>query len=1236
MCESECINKVCLAIQENPSKPMSSKCIYNMIRFIEELAKFSIKSVELKNLFKLVRGDNKFDHRKLLLDALIRISSNSLMNVNFPSAYFDIQTAANGIQVSDIKKWDPANGFFFHTWIRLQKYEPEIDFTDDSASNYQNYRRYLFSLITSHGQGYEIFIQKNGNLVVGIITKKDYYATTTHSDYIVDGRWHSISVLISPPKRLFSYYQIQIFIDGIQKVGSNIKFTAFNEPFLYCSIGVPHSPTRHSGWMASQEQQKPPEEKPKGLFPNFLMDKSIFSTVSSFTLPLKSSNSLDPSVKTYPMGMQEIVFGPSLCLKGQMSCAMLTDSSINYKAIFEAGAVNIPNILAIDIIEGFELGSKLVFCFSPRACYEELAIDTSANEQHVGHTKPNICRSSYIQDAINNIGGIVSVLPILENLSKSGLSNEMMSLSENTEVPEKDPEDGDWEILDPNLSSEMKIIQNPLASFFCLLKNFISSHDLNQECFLKSDCVSIISKMVLDCHPSFLDVNLLMALQLLVENIQAEVHKSNMDLLHTLYNELVFDFRIWSRTEFQIVIGHIQYISAIIKNDRKYFRKHFGVQFMLDLIEQYFITNDILTETDTKTVRDSIYRILRYYLLKEVNIKEVMALITFLLTIKNDVVITELFSLLTNIMENKNCKDQIFLLMYEPNVGEMLYALVAEKSFDPCAHSAIVKFINYVLRTEKVLNRHKSYMRLADPSIECHNLYQGLYSFMLPMDMESSIILDLLDMNLNLDTPNGYSAALCLIYHLHLSNLPLKLEICRRLLNITFNRSKSAQCIANGNCIGWQESLARLLIKKPIAHVSTSENDKTLILSDVEELFSTEFEVGTEVGQDLMVFDDERMELMEPTDSKSNSLFAEAANVFESEMKDIAGTVESVVGNISSVIRQKTSDIQDTLESFASSSFEDGAHKKSVSLSSSDENISLDETLSQDFENCSLKSKGQESGKFSPAIKNYEESLSDEETLVYLLTNILFTILWRGVENKDNAWKERGQVLACINLIGLNNELYTSHLTLRLKMLEMGIQSALIDLADDDQQQLAAHQQNAAYIMRMVYDLVVLDTNEDDSKKCSLKLLDGVNTLMDALMVFQPNQDESWPEMAQICLGILIKCICSSNSDIQTMATSKFHALIQKKNFSNTNEVAYILFNLNKIIQSAIETGNIDQYSYVVPILKVLLDKTRSLIGLNTNTPDLPSTSSGPTFMHEFQMYCTSKQWSDYIEKKVS
>jgi hypothetical protein len=71
----------------------------------------------------------------------------------------------------------------------------------------------------------------------------------------------------------------------------------------------------------------------------------------------------------------------------------------------------------------------------------------------------------------------------------------------------------------------------------------------------------------------------------------------------------------------------------------------------------------------------------------------------------------------------------------------------------------------------------------------------------------------------------------------------------------------------------------------------------------------------------------------------------------------------------------------------------------------------------------------------NPKINPFTDvSIDDEENLVYLISNTLFTILWRGVENTDESWRDRGQVMACINLIALNNELYCSHLTLRLRI----------------------------------------------------------------------------------------------------------------------------------------------------------------------------------------------------------
>lgn len=224
--------------------------------------------------------------------------------------------------------------------------------------------------------------------------------------------------------------------------------------------------------------------------------------------------------------------------------------------------------------------------------------------------------------------------------------------------------------------------------------------------------------------------------------------------------------------------------------------------------------------------------------------------------------------------------------------------------------------------------------------------------------------------------------------------------------------------------------------------------------------------------------------------------------------------------------------------------------------------------------------------------------------------------------------------MACINLLGLNNELYCSHLTLRLRILEMGVQAALIDLGESGPQNLI-HQQNAAQLLRMVYDLVVLDPNEDDSKKCSTKLLDGVLAILDALMVFQQASLDDWHEMTKLCLGLLLKCSHNPDPDIVAMATAKLHGILQTRNSQDPQEIGYLIYSINKALVGAIDVGNSEQYSFLMPVLKPLLEKSRQLLSLNTNVPDLPPPSSGPVFFHNFQMYSTSKQWINFMEKKV-
>ncbi|XP_058062662.1 neurobeachin-like protein 1 isoform X2 [Anopheles bellator] len=1246
---------------------LSSKCTINLLKLIEELAKYSILPTEVNSLFRLLRSETQFEHRKQLLETILRVTQFRTTLGVAPDNFLDIQTNTSGITIPEIRKWDTTHGFVFHAWLRL----------DEEPSMAQNYRRQLFSLSTTYGTGYEFFVQKSGNFVVSVITKKEFFTATAQSPQLLDGRWHSITVSVVPPKRLFSYHQINVYIDSMQKLGSTMKYASFAEAFHYCSIGAPYNNFRkvsHTSHQSNSARMSPvPDASPSGereekskssLFPN-IIERAFFPGLVSqvpnyFTLPSKSTTSLDPSVKSYPIGMQDLVFGEAVCLKGQLGAVLLADTNVNLKSLFEVGP-NVANVLASDIIESFDMASKFVFCFAPSACYDGLCLDLAPGNQYNGHLVANVAQTLSIQNALTGIGGMVALLPILDHITQLPASeipaaNELISLSP-VESPLKEERFGDWEMLQLNSLTEAKIIQNPIACFLCLVRNFINGNDANKESMLKNDVIAITSALLQKCHELLFDVNVLMAVQLLIESIQNEMPSGNMELLHVLHRDLVFNFRIWSKAQFQIVIGHIQYISTIIKDDRKYFRRNFGIQYLLDVIHEHFTNNTSLTPQDAKMVRESLLRIIKYYIQKEVNIKEISTLLTFLTTLKHETAVGEIIDMLLLLIEGKHVKDQIFLLMYEPHMAEAMYTLFIDRSFGSEVHLKLIKFIGGMLNTKRISSKHKAALRLYEPSIECHSLYPGLFSFMIPFVLEPSVMLGLLDLNLASDSEMGYAGALCLIYHANLSSLTLKLEIARRLMTSTFTKPKAPQMIAKQ--VGWQESIARLLIKKPVENRTGGEveKEKDNILTDMDEVVKREREstVVSASGDDLIVFDDETLELhVHDANKHLNSFMSEAATVIEHEIKELADTVqEAVVDNIASsitsvysVLRQKTSDIQDTIGSL-SLSFEDGgaARKKKSSLSSSsEENGSFDEsgslagtasmgkedlqsTKSVDELDCSTGNSAE-----SPSAK-YDEN-NDEENLVCLVSNSLFTILWRGVENTNDSWQERGQVMACINLIALNNELYCSHLSLRLRILEMGVQAALIDLAENAQLALT-HQQNAAQLLRLAYDLVVLDPNEDSSKKCSVKLLDGVLSLLDILMVFQQSSSDDWSEMSHLCLGLLLKCSHNVNSDIVAMATAKLHALLQNRINQDPAEIGYLMYSLNQAICKAIDEDNSEQYSFLIPVMKALLEKSRTVLGLATHTPDLPATSSGPIFFQDFQGYCTSRQWTAFIDKKI-
>uniref|UniRef100_A0A803Y3J4 Neurobeachin like 1 n=1 Tax=Meleagris gallopavo TaxID=9103 RepID=A0A803Y3J4_MELGA len=226
-----------------------------------------------------------------------------------------------------------------------------------------------------------------------------------------------------------------------------------------------------------------------------------------------------------------------------------------------------------------------------QACRNPICLDLSANLLH-GRLTGNKVVNWDIKDMINCIGGINVLFPLLEQISFLGRQMPEKSVGETLPPEVVTPVEGDWVVLSSTKASGRKV-------------------------------------------PSILmDVNVLMAVQLLIEQVSVE---KNLQLLQQMYQHLLFDFSIWNSGDFPFRIGHIQYLSTIIKDSRRLFRKKYGVQFLLDTLRVY-------------------YGCLNFQLCGILDV---------------------LFSLL----HSSSAPDQLFLLLFEPGNADILYALLLHQRY---------------------------------------------------------------------------------------------------------------------------------------------------------------------------------------------------------------------------------------------------------------------------------------------------------------------------------------------------------------------------------------------------------------------------------------------------------------------------------------------------------------------------------------------------------------------------
>uniref|UniRef100_A0AAZ3QZJ3 Neurobeachin-like protein 2 n=1 Tax=Oncorhynchus tshawytscha TaxID=74940 RepID=A0AAZ3QZJ3_ONCTS len=188
-----------------------------------------------------------------------------------------------------------------------------------------------------------------------------------------------------------------------------------------------------------------------------------------------------------------------------------------------------------------------------------------------------------------------------------------------------------------NWDIKARLEKNLVATFLLVLKHFLQRHPINQESLLHSHGVATLGGLMQKLPASLVDVSVLVSAQLLVEQV---TYEKNQQLLQQLHTHLLFNFSIWNLGDFPLRIGHIQYMSTVIKENRKQFRKKYGVQFLLDTIRLYYgksvSREGDISEDDNQTIRSSLCGLLKYYISKGMTQEEMHSILGYIAAIGDE------------------------------------------------------------------------------------------------------------------------------------------------------------------------------------------------------------------------------------------------------------------------------------------------------------------------------------------------------------------------------------------------------------------------------------------------------------------------------------------------------------------------------------------------------------------------------------------------------------------------
>uniref|UniRef100_A0A8C9EZQ3 Neurobeachin like 1 n=1 Tax=Pavo cristatus TaxID=9049 RepID=A0A8C9EZQ3_PAVCR len=1176
----------------NHHSALHCTCAENLIALLGSLGSQSMGSEELLQLIRLLRTEEPKQAHPYVI-SVVRAILAMARKQGMASAlqYFNLCHSMAGIAVPSIQKW-PGSAFSFNAWLCLDQ-----DQVDPSTASKTGKRKQLYSFFTGSGMGFEAFITCSGVLVVAVCTKREYATVMLPEHCFFDSLWHNVTIVHMPGKRPFGQSLVYIYVNGQQKISAPLRFPAMNEPFTSCCIG---SAGQRTTTPPPSQIPDPPFSSP--VMPHRTSLGGILSPGSWGGMLAKP----ELITKMISAGTQDSEWGCPTSLEGQLGSVIIFHE-----------ALQPPQVKALYLAGKFP-------------CLSGGRVEASVKTQLTGSCVVAVPKMWAIillnSDMINCIGGINVLFPLLEQISFLGRQMPEKSVGETLPPEVVTPVEGDWVVLSSTKASEARLEKNIVATFILVIKHFIQRHHVNQENLIHCHGVATLGTLLQKVPSILMDVNVLMAVQLLIEQVSVE---KNLQLLQQMYQHLLFDFSIWNSGDFPFRIGHIQYLSTIIKDSRRLFRKKYGVQFLLDTLRVYYGYNGCkdsdLAPDDLRTIRTSLYGLIKYFLSKGGTHEEIQSIVGYIAATSEEEQLWGILDVLFSLLHSSSAPDQLFLLLFEPGNADILYALLLHQRYSDRLRELVFKIMEEMLKCTKVYERSKHRMRLREVG------YSGLGLLLNESSVTVSLIKNLLNQVLHADPAVNYKDLLAVVHLAHRSDINMRVVICRKVLHLLRSQPDAAQQISQQ--LGWQDTLIRLFLK---------ENSEVQMGFRESKADSSREEEKKPPAEELQKYHADKME------GDKADTFASVNGLFDQWSLEDNKSL-NVPAHFSAMPLEDASTAE---MSFKSEDREELWHSNPSHLSldlSSVDSYELAEVVNQMTDSLPstpspIENRKPFSGQpekeldvigdvgFSAAdLSLFENQGGGDNELVQLLTDILLCIMWKGIERSDDeAWMERGQVFSALTKLGISNELLRPSDEIKLNLLEKMLEWSVTD--NRDSKALPTHAENAFRLLLIVQDFLQAE-GLVNSNLWTEKLLEELVTLMDSLSVwYSAGPEATW--FSQVQVQLLLGFIAQDNLQVCAMAAAKLNTLLQTKVIESQPEACYLLGKLEGILSRSIEEKT-ETYSFLIPLVRTLVSKIYELLFMNLHLPSLPSTNGSPSFFEDFQEYCRSDEWKVYIDKYI-